>query len=170
MHFITHVAKPLLLAALVVAKPISLNGTWLQLYSNGYVQSTSEIDWRCVRVQALVDGSDLSIQKTASLHGGPISVTSPLIHARLLDDNKFAVPTSLRSSVTYDVHVYDNNTVVITAEQTPALYVWTRPFPADDDDPIDVPRLAAFTQRIGFESNDPYYNRIVQTYNNTQCI
>jgi hypothetical protein len=158
--------------ALLATPSLLLNGTWHETYSNNYVQTTSQVDWKCVVVHVRVDDDgDMTLQKTASLHGGPINMTSPLVRTKL-QGNTFATPTSFRSSVTYDVHPYDNRTVVITGEEVPAMYVWTRPPESDDEDdydPVDVPRILAFAEKLGFHSSDRYYNEMVQTYDARSC-
>lgn len=172
----TKTAVPVLLLLALLhtahAATVTLHGKWNQLFSNLYVYRTSEVDWKCVRVFVDVNGSTMSFYKRASLHGGPVDVTTPVLHTTLMND-KFAVPTSFRSSITFNVHPYNNHTVIVTGEEVPALYAWVRPDAVDrdndDDQVLDVPRLLAFVKHIGFASRDPSDDVLVETYDRKAC-
>ena len=165
-----------LLAALLcpvaaAAMPRTFTGTWNQVYSNNYVQTTTEIDWKCIKVYTYLDkNTDLAIFKVAHLHGGPQVVVTPVVSADLRD-NKITVKGNPRASnspvkidSTYDIHPYSNDTVVITGDNNPALYVWTRE--GSDEEPVDIPRLLAFADKLGFQLHK---DQIVPTYNRTTC-
>jgi len=52
-----------------VLTPSMLNHTWTQVYSTYYIQSSSEIDWKCVKAFITVSNSTIAIKKKALLHG-----------------------------------------------------------------------------------------------------
>ena len=163
-------AALLLPAAMTWAASNTLTGTWHQVYSNKYVGSTTEMDWKCIKVHAHTQGAQLSIYKVANLHGGPQTIITPLVKAHL-DKNKIIMHENARSSaspvkqdVTYDVHTYSNDTVIITGEDNPALFVWTRE--GSQEEPVNIPRLMAFVDTIGFQLNA---DQIVPTYNKATC-
>ena len=148
----------------------TLTGTWDQVYSNKYVQSTTEMDWKCIKVHAYAQDKQLNIYKVAHLHGGPQVVITPLVTAHL-DNDKINIQKNARSSAspvkkddTFDVHKYSNDTIIITGDDNPALFVWTRE--GSQEEPIDIPRLMAFAETIGFEVDQ---DQIVSTYNKTTC-
>lgn len=108
--------------------------------------------------------------KVAHLHGGPQVVVTPTVTADLRND-KITVKGNPRSPNTpvkvdsmYDVHTYSNDTMVITGDNNPALYVWTRE--GSDEEPVDIPRLLAFVDNLGFQLNK---DQIVPTYDKTTC-
>lgn len=145
-----------------------LHGTFYQTYSNMYVQSTTEIDWKCIKVyvDSLENPPRIVFHKTASLHGGPLNVTTPTVEAKILD-NAFSIPSSGLTKI-YDIHDYSTNTLVITGRDTPALYVWNRQG-SHDDEPVDIPRLLVYMHDIDFRVHDPFYSKIVLTYDDEQC-
>jgi hypothetical protein len=154
------------------ALPIPLDGTWKQTYSNVYVQSTTEIDWHCIQVFVTMTdpaATQMTFYKKASLHGGPIMVTTPTYEAHLVNDT-----FTLREK-NYDIHPYSNDTYVITGKDDPSMFVWTREDDSSDDNdeqaPIDVPRLTAFIKKLGIETHTPIgnYGKIVQTYDSNTC-
>jgi hypothetical protein len=100
----------------------------------------------------------------------PQVVVTPVVTADFRN-NKITVKGNPRSSNSpvkvdsvYDVHQLSNDTVVITGEDKPALFVWTRE--GSDERPLDIPRLVAFADKLGFKIND---NQIVPTYDKTNC-
>lgn len=152
----------------VTASMIDMNGTWNQLYSNQYVQLTTEIDWKCIKVYVSTNdtSNEMTFFKKASLHGGPQYVVTPKVHAKLYNDpTKYKVCSTNK---TYDIHHYSNATVVITGKNDPSLYVWQRVSEDDDDDDddpvVDVPRLVVFVKKLGMR--EQIY---VKTYNKTTC-
>lgn len=152
----------------------NMTGVYRQTHSNMYVHYTTEIDWKCVQVHVTVDedAASLEIYKRARLHGGPITVTTPVQKAQVVGDNKFTVITHnaltpvsyLRA---YDVHPYSNDTYVITGEDTPSLYVWQ--LADSSEEPVDIARLQAFLEKIGFYVPDPHYRNISVTYDLDTC-
>lgn len=154
----------------VCALPIPLNGTWKQTYSNVYVQSTTEIDWKCIKVYVKTHDSDstMTFHKTASLHGGPMMVTTPTFEAHIVKD------TFIYKQKTYDVHPYSNDTYVITGKDNPSMFVWTRDdggkINNDESAPVDVPRLTAFLNKLGHMDTVSKYRDIVQTYDDASCV
>ena len=168
----------MLLGGAFLGQAIQINGTWNQRFSSMYVQSTTEGDWRCIKVNVTVDDQNrVSWYKTAHLHGGPLTVTTDTRYAQLHGD-KVTVKTHvdalrlkdtkvmMKTTSVYDVHSYSNQTLVITGEDDPALYVWTK---EGYDEGIDVPRLHAYLQELGFIVKDDEYNFIVETYDNSKC-
>ena len=150
------------------AAPTSLSGTWKQVFSNRYVQSTSEMDWRCIKAYAMVTDKHAYIHKLARLHGGPQIVVTPIFTAHV-DDGKMTmqhslIETPVKKDSVYDIHAFTNDTIVITGEDNPALFVWTRD--GSEEDPVDIPRLLAFVDKIGFKLNEA---DIVQTYDKDTC-
>lgn len=175
MRFLTLLATAAATAAVGHAYDAfpNITGIYRQTHSNMYVQYTTEIDWKCVQVHVKVDdnATDLEIYKQARLHGGPVTVTTPVQKA-LLGSNKFTVvvehnsvpPVNVRS---YDIHPYSNDTYVITGEDTPSLYVWQL---ADStEEPVDIARLQTFLKKIGFDIPDPHYRNITATYDPSTC-
>lgn len=148
-----------------LARGLSLAGSYRQTHSNLYVQYTTEIDWKCITVHATADDASniLEIYKKARLHGGPITVTTPVQKA-LLGPSNFTVA---HPQLTYDVHAFVNDTVVVTGVETPSLYVWQRS--NSSAEPVDIPRLTAFLTNIKFEVPDTTYKKIVSTYNVSTC-
>lgn len=150
---------------------VSLTGSYRQTHSNMYVQYTSEIDWKCVKVHATADDDNmvLDLYKEAKLHGGPVTVVTPVQRAILTKD-KFTVATPMSSKFTrqsYDLHWYDNDTLVVTGEQTPALYVWQRA--NSSAEPADIARITAYLRNISFDVPDPTYREIKPTYDVKTC-
>jgi hypothetical protein len=146
-----------------------LTGTWHQVYSNAYIQATTEIDWHCVRVD-IAEGGDgeVVVVKQASLHGGPQNVTTPAFRARLVDGHRLApavAVSNLRGAAAFDLHPYPNDTLVVTGVAEPALFVWTRegkPAPPAGD-------VEVFAKDLGFLPVDPAYALVGTAYNATAC-
>lgn len=156
---------------LAPAAALSLTGAYRQTHSNMYVQYTTEVDWKCVTVHVTADDDamTLDVYKKARLHGGPVTVITPVQRA-LLGNNKFTVTTPLSSKFTrqtYDVHTFVNDTLVITGEETPSLYVWQRA--NSSAEPVDIPRLLAFLRNISFDVPDATYREITPTYDVNTC-
>ena len=155
-----------LLFLMKTAAAISLQGHWNQLYSNKYVQLTTEIDWKCIHVYVNVSESskEMTYYKKASLHGGPQTVTTPEVHAHLHNDaTKFTV-----SDKNYDVHPYSKNTVIITGEDHPSFYVWQSSSEEKNDDPVDIPRLMVFVKQLGLEKQPQFsVNNMIPTFDKT---
>ena len=159
-HFLVHTAQPQ-----------SLTGAYLQTYSNMYVQYTTEIDWKCIKVFVSEDKDArfIDIYKEARLHGGPVKVTTPIQRA-VLGNANFTVEMPLSSRFprqSYGTHWFTNDTLVITGEEVPALYVWQRH--NSTEEPADIPRLVEFLDKIPFDVPDKTYREIVSTYNSSSC-
>ena len=151
------------------ATSTSLSGTWRQIYSNAYVQTTREVDWRCIKAYVIENETGVYIHKIARLHGGPATVVTPVFAVRV-KDNKMtvhhtSVETPVKRDTLYDIHEFSNDTVIITGEDNPALYVWTRDGSRDEGG-VDIPRLMAFVDKIGFKLNA---TDIVPTYDKNAC-
>jgi hypothetical protein len=151
------------------AASTSLSGTWKQVFSNRYVQSTSEMDWRCIKAYAMVTDKHVFVHKLARHHGGPQIVGTPSLTAQI-DGGKMTrqhslIETPVKKDSVYDIHAFSNDTIVITGEDNPALFVWTRDG-SRDPDPVDIPRHMAFVDKIGFKVNE---TDIVQTYDENTC-
>ena len=92
----------------------AIQGSWLQMYSNRYVQTTSEIDYHCVRaeVSPVLSTSNstvptVSLTKKAYQHGNPLlpvewtqtySMTFQKENEKSLQDNLLLQPASKTSS------------------------------------------------------------------------
>lgn len=148
-------------------------GVYDQVYSNAYVQSTTEMDWKCIQVYVYVnttrDDSTTAVfvHKTAHLHGGPQIVTTPVIETKVANNSMTITSKATKVTKAYDIHDYSNDTMVITGRDDPALYVWTRQ--GSREDPVDIPRLLVYVQDLGFHVKDPIYSKIVSTYDKETC-
>ena len=113
-------------------------GSWLQVYSNFYVQSTSEVDYHCVQVDVQpVNHSitKLSITKSAYQHGNinqPVRWTQ-LYNVTWLDttdkeaeDNMVLVPLLSGSSVVIPLWLRrrDPDYIIWTGMDNKTLFVW----------------------------------------------
>lgn len=119
------------------------SGTWIQAYSNAYVQTTSEVDWRCVTVDVALDRDEgtLLLTKHASLHGGPTNVSSYPMEMDFpvqADDVVILTPVGAQgprlrgkslSSRHYQIRTETPELVILTGldDGAPAVYVWIRP-------------------------------------------
>jgi hypothetical protein len=111
-----------------------LKGSWIQIYSNYYVQTTSEIDWKCVTINLTpINESLVKINKTASLHG----ISSNIISK----ETKYSVTLNANDTVlTSGKQVLsirkwgsrdDNKTLdylILTHSNNISLFVWTQNF------------------------------------------
>ena len=172
------------LASALALTTADLAGTWRQAYSNAYVQATAEIDWGCVEVDIEVPdeaAGQLVLRKRALLHGGPQNVTTPAFPARLADGHKLVFPSaatvvvhtlrgapvSIKADRVFDLHSYDNDTLVVTGANDPALLVWTKgAAAAQSPSKADI---EAYVQALGFRPEDPDYATVSPTYNATAC-
>jgi len=153
------------------AAPNVISGSWKQLYSNNYVQLTTEIDWRCIKAYAFQseNETEVYIHKLARLHGGMQIVITPILTAHV-EDNQLTIqrptdPSPVKEDRVYDIHEYSNDTLVITGEDNPALFVWRRDGSLEKNS-IDIPRLMAFAADIGFKVRE---TDIVNTYDKNEC-
>lgn len=145
--------------------PVMTSGTYNQLYTNSYVDATTEIDWKCTKVHVTItkppndnDARHIAFHKTANLHGGPQQVRTPTVSGSI-EGNTLTLDTSV-----LDIHPYDNDTVVLTGTTNPSFYVWTRSANTSSE-PADIPRMMAFANKLGLSA--PV--KLVQTYNHTVC-
>jgi hypothetical protein len=134
------------------------------------VQPTSEVDWRCIKAYATENDKLVYLHKLARLHGGSQIVATPIYTAHVYD-NKITmqhslIETPVTKDTVYDIHAYSNDTLVITGEGSPALFVWTRDNGGDEGAPVDIARLMAFVDKIGFKLNE---TDIVKTYDKNTC-
>lgn len=174
------------LASALALTTADVAGTWRQVYSNPYVQATAEIDWACVEVDIAApfpDPETLVLTKRAYLHGGPQTVTTPGFSATLEDGHKLVfpkaaaivvhtlrgAPASIKVDRVFDLHRYNNDTLVVTGENDPTLLVWAR---GQGADPANVPSpedVEAFVANLGFRPANPAYATVKSTYNATAC-
>jgi hypothetical protein len=151
-----------------LALGLSLAGSYRQTHSNMYVQYTTEIDWKCVMVYATANDEDdpttLDLYKQARLHGGPVTITTPVQKVEVGPSN-LTVAQPLKQ--TYGIHWLNNDTVVITGQETPSLYVWQRS--NSSGEPVDIPRLTAYLTTIPFDVPDATYRQIRVTYDVENC-
>lgn len=157
--------------------PPHVNGTWRQVYTNTFVQGTTEIDWRCVVVDVtLVNGSRADIRKSARLHGGPV-IINVTTHVEF-DESTLAFrkdvgmfAPSLRSMpthLTYNLHPFDNQTWVITGQEEPSVVVWTQD-EGSGSEPQDISRLSEYLEELDFDPPDDEYKKLILTYDTTLC-
>ena len=120
------------LAFILLALPVMgiHNGIWIQSMSNYYVQSTSEIDWKCVLVQITEPGDGtFLINKTALMHSpvDGVPVETPAATFVLNTDASTLVQrTGLRRSSHFQVREDTPDTLILTGLDDPSAYVWTR--------------------------------------------
>jgi len=109
------------LAAAASALP-GLSGLWYQTFSSHFLQSSFEIDWKCVQVEVLpVEENSYQVFRTARLHGGPVIYRPPPATFEYVNSTLVSPP------FVYDVHVISNkSTVVLTDEFQPFIYVFER--------------------------------------------
>lgn len=104
----------------------NITGEWQQVYSDYFVQSTTEIDWFCVNVtiEETYDEDVLTLTKRAYLHGGDIDMAS---FPRLI--------TTFDSGLTWIIGAQQfinryngskENVTVLTGIDGLSLFVWTR--------------------------------------------
>ncbi len=175
-----HFASVLFFVVSVVSSesaPLLTTGTYNQLYTNAYVDSTTEIDWKCTQVHVTVHDDNHGVRvvyhKTAQLHGGPQTVKTPTFAGRLIGG------TLTSNASEWDLHSYNPETLVLTGTTNPSMYVWTRSTSSSESEsesesesdsgnsgePADIPRLMVFVTKLGLRA--PL--RLVPTYNDTAC-
>ncbi len=100
---------------------VALNGTWKQVLTNYYVQTTTEIDWTCTRVLFYTVNETLMMSKHAYIHDPLLNntVTLPGVPVTLNDTS------ALINNVTYDVRVANEDMLFVTGRDEPSLFVWT---------------------------------------------
>ena len=120
----------------------TIQGSWIQVYSNHYVQSTSEIGYDCVRVRveqdfSMLENPNIIVAKTAFEHGNllqpvfwsysyALSFSDPsssdfadnLLLSPLLHSSSVVVPLRLRQTT--------DNYVLWTGNDNKTMFVWAR--------------------------------------------
>ena len=122
----------------------SVHGRWLQIFSDRYVQTTSEIDYSCVTVdvQPLFNISSpmVSISKRAYQHGNtrePVKWSSnytlswTLEGTSFLEDNLVLNPVKASSViVSLWLRRTTDNYILWTGGDNKTMYVWARHLPS----------------------------------------
>lgn len=101
----------------------NVTGTWQQVYSNYFVQSTTEIDWYCVTVDIEKTPDDTyTVSKQASLHGGVVTLSTPPKPLLVENDTTWWIGEKPF------VNRYPNETdlIVLTGWDDLSLFVWSR--------------------------------------------
>ena len=111
------------LTCLIPTVSALLIGEWQQVYSDNFVQTTTEIDWYCVNVSVEVKPfSILTVTKNAFLHGGDTEYES-LPDVMTLEDGL----VTIGGRAFIDRYGDSNpNTTVLTGLDNLSLFVWTR--------------------------------------------
>lgn len=119
----------------VAAKPFSdlLKGEWIQIYSNYFVQSTTEIDWKCVRISIAGNNNALNVTTKAFVHGIPsedISILHTYNVSTASDNTTILTNQKEKLRIRKSGLLEENNLdyVVLTPANNISLYVWTRNF------------------------------------------
>lgn len=122
----------------------AVHGQWLQVYSDWYVQSTSEIDYSCVTVEiASVGDTDIptvTISKRAYQHGNihqpahwahSYTLSWKLDDATIFQDNLVLTPTVNSSSVLVPLWLRrtGDDYLIWTGLDNKTMYVWTHTIP-----------------------------------------
>lgn len=121
----------------------TLNGQWLQMYSDRYVQTTSEVDYSCVTVNIQpvfsLSSPMVSVNKHAYQHGNtnmPLhwsqnySISWSLDSSSVLEDNLVLVPTKGSSTVLTPLWLRrtTDNYLLWTGMDNKTMFVWAREF------------------------------------------
>jgi hypothetical protein len=107
------------------------HGTWLQPLSNYYVQTTSEVDWKCVEATFYKDHGQLFMVKTAVLHDIETgnNVSSVPVEVNFDADNNtmtLSIPGGSSSlDDVYDIREASEHLIVVTGRDSPSVFVWT---------------------------------------------
>ena len=111
-------------------------GDWQQSYSDAYVQTTSEVDWKCVEVHVeKANGNDtvLGVSKTAYLHRIPsltpffrTEKTTVNTTLRVKEDDTLEVSDGSFLPHSLEVRILEDDMVVLTGIELPTLYIWTK--------------------------------------------
>lgn len=131
----------------------ALLGTWVQVYSNRFIQETQEVAWKCVTVNVTQkEGSgQLQVTKNAYLHGNRSDPVSHSYAIRIQPPTKDQVNSALEDDMSPIIYQSDEETqpeyilreydeqyeyVLWTKTDNVSLYVWTRnviEFKVNDD-------------------------------------
>jgi hypothetical protein len=114
-----------LLGLASAARELALAQDWFQAYSDYYIQSTQEIDWKCVTVQVnqTDDPGVFTFVKHGALHGGTRPVTS-LIYTAVLA-GPVATISNPNAQAIYDIKELTEDLAVFTSSTDESLFVWT---------------------------------------------
>lgn len=118
----------------VHATPLkNLSGKWIQVLSNKYVQETTEINWSCVTAEFQPRPStsnsfqEFILVKRAFVY--PANNVTVTCQHLIWDDFELRIfhPISqTQASKCYQIRELTNNILVMTGEDEPSLYVYTR--------------------------------------------
>jgi hypothetical protein len=99
------------------------DGTWVQPLSNYYVQTTSEVDWKCVRVNFTTEGGITSMTKRAYLHDMTIGQQTTTVPVSVAFDTE-TMTMILGGQEVFDLRQYTEQLIVVTGRESPSLFVW----------------------------------------------
>lgn len=134
----------------------AVHGRWLQVYSDRYVQSTSEIDYSCVTAEiarANTSKPAISISKHAYQHGNihqPVhwsqtyTLSWTLDGTTSLQDNLVLVPLVTTSSVLVPLWLRrsGDNYMIWTGMDNKTMYVWVHELPKPAENAHILQQLA----------------------------
>ena len=135
----------------------SIYGPWLQIYSDRYVQTTSEIDYSCVKVDIhpifSVSSPALSVSKHAYQHGNshlPVlwsynyTISWTLDGTSVMEDNLVLLPTKGSPSLVVPLWLRRNtdNYVIWTGMDNKTMFVWARGFSPPEEKSRILEQLA----------------------------
>ena len=95
---------------------------YVQVYSNYYVQSTTEVDWKCIRVDATRDKEHLNVVKNGFLHGVYGSPVQSMMKYNITNDKFKGEKETLVLRVENDEYLLWTGTNNLT------MYVWARDY------------------------------------------
>jgi len=151
----------------------AIQGSWLQIYSNRYVQSTSEIDYQCVRaeISPVLDANStiptVSLTKKAYQHGNfllPVewtqtySLTLQNEAPESLQDNLLLQPITNSSSVVVALWLrrISPHFIVWSGLDNKTMLVWSRESLLD---PVD--NVLVLQELVELDFNDTYKSPVV---------
>lgn len=99
-----------------------IHNDYVQVYSNYYVQSTIEVDWKCIRVGVTRDQENLNVTKNGYLHGiygSPVqsSTSYNITNEKLHSDKDTLV-----------LRVENKDYLLLTGTNNLTLYVWAKDY------------------------------------------
>lgn len=135
----------------------TIYGQWLQIYSDRYVQTTSEVDYSCVTVNVLpvfsLSTPMVSVNKHAYQHGNqhmPLkwsqnySISWSLDSSSVLQDNLVLAPVKGSSSVVTPLWLRraTDNYIVWTGMDNKTMFVWAHEFSPPEEKSRILQQLA----------------------------